>query len=443
MTAPATSTRAAPTPAKADLGRSSEAPSRAAAVQKIVSKTGVEVWLVEDYAVPLVALEFAFKGGAAQDPAGRPGVASLLAGLLDEGAGPYDSNAFHRVLDDYALEISFSADRDILTGRMQTLARHTDKAFELLRLCINEARLDDEPFERVKSQIAAGLKREINDPDYAASRAFRNFAYPHHPYGAPIRGNLETLPSLTQADLIAMRASGFSRDGLKIAAVGAIDADALTKHIDDVFGALPEKATLVAVPDVDVAGIGTLHVVDLDIPQSTIRFGRQGIARKDPDFIAATVVNHVLGGGVFSARLFREVREKRGLAYSAYSQLVTYDHGAMFVGSTSTKNERAAESMEVIGNEIRNLAETGPSEEELDKAKKYLIGSYALRFDTSTKIAGQLVHLQTDGYDVDYLDERNKLIAAVSMEDAKRAAKRLLDKGELLVVVAGRPEGMK
>jgi len=145
---------------------------------------------------------------------------------------------------------------------------------------------------------------------------------------------------------------------------------------------------------------------------------------------------------VFSARLFREVREKRGLAYSAYSQLVAFDHGAMLTGATSTKNERAGEAMDVVGNEIRNLAEQGPSEEELDKAKKYLIGSYALRFDTSTKIAGQLVHLQTDGYGVDYLDERNRLIAAVTLEDAKRAAGRLLEKGELLVVVAGRPQGM-
>ncbi len=437
MTAPATS------PAKADLGRRNAPSSRAAAVQKVVSACGIEAWLVEDYAVPLVALEFAFKGGASQDPAGKPGVASLLAGLLDEGAGSYDSHAFHRVLDDYALEISFSADRDILSGHMQTLARHTDKAFELLRLCVNEARLDDEPFERVKSQITAGLKREINDPDYAASRAFRDFAYPGHPYGVPVRGELTTLGDLTQADLIAMRAATFGRDGLKIAVVGAIDAATLAKHIDKVFGTLPEKASLAAIPDTSVAGVGTLHVVDLDIPQSTIRFGRQGLGRKDKDFVPATVVNHVLGGGVFSARLFREVREKRGLAYSAYSQLVVHDHGAMLTGSTSTKNERAAEAMEVVGNEIRSLAEQGPSEEELDKAKKYLIGSYALRFDTSTKIASQLMHLQTDGYGVDYLDERNKLIAAVSMEDAQRAAKRLLDEGELLVVVAGRPEGMK
>jgi zinc protease len=417
-------------------------PSRADTVQKVMTKAGIEVWLVEDYAVPLVALEFAFRGGASQDPAGKPGVASLLAGLLDEGAGPYESSAFHQVLDDYALEISFSADRDILTGRMQTLAKHTAKAFEMLRLAVNEARLDDEPFARVKSQIAAGLKREINDPDYAAFRAFRLKSYPNHPYGAPVRGDLDTLDVLTQADLHTMRSKIFAREGLKIAAVGAIDAAALSSYIDQVFGELPAKGTLAAIPEVSVSNVGTRHVVDLDVPQSTIRFGRQGLARKDPDFIPATVVNHVLGGGVFSARLFKEVREKRGLAYSVYSQLITFDHGAMMIGSTSTKNERAAESMEVIQDEIKKLAENGPSEEELDKAKKYLIGSYALRFDTSTKIAGQLVHLQTDGYGVEYLDERNKLIDAVTMEDAKRAAKRVFDKGELLVVVAGRPEGM-
>ncbi len=159
-------------------------------------------------------------------------------------------------------------------------------------------------------------------------------------------------------------------------------------------------------------------------------------------FIAATVINHILGGGIFSARLFREVREKRGLAYSVYSQLVTYDHAAMLTGGTSTKNERAAESMSVIESEIMSLAELGPTEEELDKAKKYLIGSYALRFDTSTKIANQLLHLQTEDFGVDYLDERNRLIAAVTMEDAKRAAKRLFGDGKLLVTVAGRPEGM-
>ncbi len=434
MTAPATETPLAP-----DLAKTR---SRAAAVQKVVSSGGVEAWLVEDYAVPLVALQLAFKGGASQDPSAKPGVANLLAGLLDEGAGSLDAEAFHTALDEDAIELSFSADRDMLTGRLQTLSRNSARAFELLRLAVNEARLDAEPFERVRSQIAAGLKREANDPDTAASRSFRATAYEGHPYGLPVRGDLDVLPTLTQGDLIDLRAKTFARENLKIAVVGAIDALSLARHLDDIFGALPRAGHNALVADAAFLGEGRRVIVDIDVPQSTIRFGRQGLSRADPDIIPATVVNHVLGGGVFSARLFREVREKRGLAYSVYSQLVTYDHGAMFLGGTSTKNERAAESMGVIEAEIKSLAEAGPSEEELEKAKKYLIGSYALRFDTSTKIASQLLHLQTDGYGVEYLDERNRLFAAVTMDDAKRAAKRLFGDASLLVTVAGRPEGM-
>jgi zinc protease len=417
-----------------------ETPSRASTVQKVVSKGGVEAWLVEDYAIPLIALEFAFKGGAAQDPIGKPGAATVLSGLLDEGAGAYDSEGFHRALDEYAIEMSFSADRDILTGRMQSLSRNSARAFALLQLAVTEARLDAESFERVVSQIAAGLKREANDPDFVAGRRLRALAYPKHPYGQPVRGELSSLPTLTRANLIEMRAATFAKDNLKIAAVGAIDAATLAGHLDDVFGRLPENASLNLVAPGAFSGTGTRHVDSIDVPQSTIRFGREGLARRDPDFIPAMVVNHILGGGIFSARLFREVREKRGLAYSVYSQLVTYDHAAMFYGGTSTKNERAAESMAVIEKEISSLSDFGPTEEELDKAKKYLIGSYALRFDTSTKIAGQLVNLQSEGFGVEYLDERNKLIAAVTMDDAKRASKRLFGDSKLLVTVAGNPE---
>ncbi|PNE10966.1 MAG: peptidase M16 [Beijerinckiaceae bacterium] len=417
-----------------------ETPSRASTVQKVVSKGGVEAWLVEDYAIPFVALEFAFKGGATQDPAGKPGATTLLSGLLDEGAGAYDSDGFHRALDEEAIEMSFSADRDILTGRMQSLSRNSARAFALLQLAVTEARLDAESFERVVRQIAAGLQREANDPDFVAGRSLRALAYPNHPYGQPVRGELSTLPTLTRANLIQMRSATFARDNLKIAAVGAIDEATLAGRLDDVFGGLPQKASLNLVAPGAFFGTGTRHVDVIDVPQSTIRFGREGLARRDPDFIPAMVVNHILGGGIFSARLFREVREKRGLAYSVFSQLVTYDHAAMFYGGTSTKNERAAESMAVIEKEISSLSDFGPTEEELDKAKKYLIGSYALRFDTSTKIAGQLVNLQSEGFGVEYLDERNKLIAAVTMEDAKRASKRLFGDTKLLVTVAGNPE---
>ncbi len=416
--------------------------TRASRVQKVRSQAGIEAWLVEDYSVPLLAVNFGFKGGAAQDPTGKPGVATLLAGLLDEGAGSLDSAAYHQALDDDAIELSFSADRDALQGRLKTLSRNTSRAFELLGLAVTQARLDQEAFERVSGQIGASLRRELNDPDHAAARAFRMLSYPNHPYGQPVKGDLAVLATITRDDLLAMRARMMARDTLKIAVVGAIDADTLGRELDHVFASLPAHADLVPVADVMLSGIGSREITTIDVPQSTIRFGRQGLMRGDPDFDAATVVNHCLGAGSFTSRLYKEVREKRGLCYSVYSQNSELDHAAMLVGATSTKNERAIEAIEVIRAEIDLLAKDGIGAEELDKAQKYLIGSYALRFDTSRKIAGHLVSLQLDGYDVDRLDTRNATIAAVTVEDAARTAKRLLGDGNLLITVAGKPVGL-
>ena len=416
--------------------------SRASRVQKLRSPGGIEAWLVEDYTIPLLAVNFGFKGGAAQDPLHKSGIATLLAGLLDEGGGPLDSAAFHQALDDRAIELSFSADRDALHGRMKTLSRNAERAFELLGFAVGEARIDPESLERVRGQIAAALKRELNDPDQAAARLFRAHSYPNHPYGQPVKGDLAILPTITRDDIVAMRTRIMARDNLKVAVVGAIDAATLGREIDRVFAALPARADLVSVPTVTISGVGTRHVTKIDVPQSTIRFGRQGIMRDDPDFDAATVVNHCLGAGTFTSRLYKEVREKRGLCYSVHSQNSELDHAAMLVGATSTKNERAQEAIDVIGGEIDQMAKGGIGAEELDKAKRYLIGSYALRFDTSRKIAGHLVGLQLDGYDVSRLDQRNAKIAAVSVEDAARTAERLLGDGQLLLAIAGKPIGL-
>jgi len=418
------------------------ATSRAENVQRVKTPGGLEAWLVENYAVPLVAMEFAVRGGAAQDPVGKPGLATMLAGLLDEGAGPHDAKEFHRAIDDLAIHLGFGADRDSISGHLQTLSRNTDAAFDLLRLAVAEARLESDAIERVRGQIVAELRREANDPEWMVARAFREAAFPGHPYGRPVRGEMATIDALQRDDLVAMRDRVFARKDLKIAVVGAIDAATLATRLDETFGAWKAENDLTPVAATTIANVGQRKVVPLDIPQSAMRFGRPGLSKTDPDYFAAVVVNHILGGGTFTARLFREVREKRGLAYSVYSQLNEYDRCPMLLGGNSTKNERAGESLRVIEEQFRELGETGPTADELDKAQKYLIGSYALRFDTSTKIAGQLVNLQLDGFDPNYLDERNAKIAAVTLEDAKRAAKRLLGDGSLLVAVAGKPEGL-
>jgi zinc protease len=417
--------------------------SHAARVQQIVSPRGICAWLVEDYAVPLVAMDFAFKGGSAQDPEDKQGLATLLSSMLDEGAGDLDDQAFHTALDDKAISLSFDSSQDNFTGHLKTLSRHVGTAFDLLHLAINAPQLAQKPLERVRAQMMAGLKSEANDPDAMAGRVWRATAFPQHPYGRPLRGTLETLPNIQRADLIAMRNSIFARSTLKIAVVGAIDAKQLGLLLDHVFADLPQTSTLNPIASIICQGLSTCSVCDLDVPQSTIRFGRKGLPRHDPDFMTAMVVNHILGGGVFTARLFAEVREKRGLAYSVHSNLSNYDQTDVFMGSTSTKNERAAESLDVIQEQIRLLSNEGPSAEELEKAKKFLIGSYALRFDTSTKISRHLLGLQIEHYDLAFLDHRNALIEAITLEEAKRVANRLLGDGSLLVAIAGRPEGIR
>lgn len=415
--------------------------SRASRVQKVVSPAGIEAWLVEDYTVPLVALDFGFKAGAAHDPAGKAGLANMLSGLMDEGAGDLNADAFHRAMDDKAVEISFHAGHDAFSGDLKTLTRHIDDAFALLALTVNKPRFDDDAVQRVRSQVVAGLRRDAKDPDAMVARAWRRKSFGDHPYARPVSGDIDSVSSIARADIVAAHGSLLARDVLKIAAVGAIDAAKLAALIDRTFAGLPAKSPLGAIGPVTPAS-GLREVIDLDVPQTTIRFSLPGIAREDADFIPAIVLNHILGGGVFSARLFKEVREKRGLAYSIWSGLHAYDHAALFSGGTSTKNERAAESVSVIEEEIAKLTADGPTPAELASAKKYLIGSYPLRFDTSTKIAGNLVNMQLEGRPVEFLDQRNGMIGAVTLDDAHRVARRLFEGKKLLVAAAGRPQGL-
>ena len=411
-------------------------------IQHVVSPSGVEAWLVEDYTVPIITLEGLIGGGAAQDPAGKPGVLNMVMGLLDEGAGPYDATAFQERLDDHAIEMSFGADRDHASLHLRTLARHKDEAFSMLRLALNEALLDEASIERVRAQVLAGLRHESTDPDTMAQRRFFAEAFSNHPYALPSKGTLQSVPAITRADLIGMRTQLFSRAQLHLVVVGAMDAETLGRMLEDVFGSWPHNAGLQPV-SLWAEPLGNRQVViDFDVPQSSIRFGARGLARSDDDFVTATVVNHILGGGVFSSRLFREVREKRGLAYSVYSHLAPFAHGPLYVGGTSTKNERAAESLSIIRAEIRSLAQDGPNLQELNTAKNFLIGSHALRLDTSSKLAGQLVHIKAHELGRDYLDRRNGLIEAITQEDAARVAKRLYGEGDILSVIVGRPEGL-
>ena len=412
-----------------------------AEIDTLATHGGLEAWQVRSSFVPLIALAFAFEGGASQDPPGKAGATQLLSRLLDEGAGQLSSDAFQERLAERAIELNFTCGPDALGGSLKTLVAHADEAFELLRLAVVEPRFDEDAIERVKAQTIASLRYQANDPGNVATKRFLAEGFRGHPYGEPASGTVESVASVTRDDLVGLHRRLLARSHLKIAAVGDISATDLERRLDEAFGALPAAPRLDTVTPAVLAGIGDRTVVDLDVPQSVIRFGFSGASWRDPDFIPTYVLNHILGGGAFTSRLFQEVRERRGLAYSVGTSLVSYRQAAMTWGYTATKNERVPECLDVIAGEIAKLRREGPTDDELAKARDYLTGSYALGFDTSTKIAHQLVQIAFEGLGVDYIRQRNELVAAVEQADIRRVADSVLDEG-MLTVIAGRPAGL-
>jgi zinc protease len=408
------------------------------AIQEVKSEKGVTAWLVEDYTVPVVSIRFSFEGGSTQDPDGKEGLAELMTGLFDEGAGNLDSDAFQISLDDAGAEMRFGAGRDTIYGSMRMLADRKDEALDLLRMAIAEPRFDAAPIDRIRSQLVSGIIAGQRDPEKAAEVKWAEALYGDHPYSRPDEGTEKSLAAITAEDLRAYHAHVFARQNLSVAVVGAIDAETVKRELDKLFDGLPDKPALRPVAKVDWK-LGQEIRVDYALPQTSLQLAYPGVARDAPDFFAAFLMNHILGGGTFTSRLFDEVREKRGLAYSVSSSLVTQEYASGLIIGTATRSDRAAETLAVIRDVVRRMAEQGPTEAELAAAKKYVIGSYALNnLDSSSAIASTLVSLQTDGLGIDYMQRRAALIDAVTLDQVKAAARKLLT-AEPSVMVLGPP----
>lgn len=417
-------------------------PAQAVTVERVVSPGGIEAWLVRDHSNPIIAVEVVFRGGASTEPDGRAGLVNMVSGLLDEGAGPYDSQAFQATLEDMSIGLSFSTGKDNFRGHLKTLTDNSDTAFDLMRLALTEPRFDAEPVERIRNQILTALNREAQNPQAIVGREWFRLAFAGHPYATPVRGSPETVKAITVNELRTWTKRHLARDNLVVGVVGDISPDRLGVLLDKTFAGLPAKATRVAIPETSPKAPGRIEVIERAIPQSIAMFGEAGLKRDDPDWYAAYVMNYILGGGGFSSWLTEEVREKRGLAYSVYSYLQPFDRTALIVGGVATENARIGESLDLIREQWSRMRDQGPDAETLDNAKTYLTGSFPLSLDSTSSIANLLVAMQTENLGIDYLERRNSYIEAVTLDDIKRVAKNLLDPDRLTIVVIGQPVGL-
>ena len=418
-------------------------PASAVDIKRVVGPAGIEAWLVEDHTNPLIALRIAFRGGSGMDPTGKEGLADMASALLDEGAGEYDSQGFQEILEDLSIRLGFDASRDAFFGSVQTLSESREEAFRLLRLALSEPRFDADAVNRIRGQLLARLRQSEEDPDTIANRTLTRTLFPDHPYGRPSRGTPESIAAITADDLKAFVKSRFGRNNLIVGAVGDITPAELGRLVDAAFAQLPAKGSLWTLAEVIPQATGATIVEPKDVPQSSIVFAQPGLKRDHADFYKLFVLNHMLGSGGFTSRLYSEVREKRGLVYSVGTGLIAYSHTGLIWGSAGTQNARVAETLAVVREEWARMAAGTVTPAELADAKAYLTGSYALGFSSSDRIADTLVGLQLDNLGIDYIDKRNGYIEAVTLDDVNRLAKSLLKPEQLTVVVVGKPAGVE
>ena len=412
-------------------------------IEQIVTPKGIAVWLVREPAIPMLALQATWRGGTSSNPAGQEGLASLAMGLLTEGAGALDADAFQVALQEKAIDIDFSADRDYVSVTLRSLSQHQARAFELLHLAMTAPRFDDEPLARVKGQARVAYERSLQNPNALAGERFVQLAYGEHPYGRRASATIESLERIQRADLADFTRSVLARRNLVIGAVGDISAEELARLVDSSFGSLPQEPQVTLPEPVVPRTAPAPVVIPFPNPQSIVLLGAPGIAREDDDWYAATVLNQVIGGGGMASRLFEEVREKRGLVYSVSTQLTPYKAASMLSGSLATSNAQVGEALRLVRTELARVAREGVTDAELAAAKSFMTGSFPLRLSSNAAIAGMLVAIKNTGLSPDYIDAYPGLINAVTQADIRRVAQRLFGRDDYLIVVVGQPAGLE
>jgi zinc protease len=411
----------------------------AVTVQTLNMGRDAQIWYVEDHTLPMIAMTVAIPAGSAYDPDGKAGLAGFAAAMLDEGAGPYNSAGYQAALNGRAIRLSASPDRDWLLISLVTLKENAPAAFRLLGLALAKPHFEPEAMSRVRAQILSGMQEDDEDPATVAAKAFFEKFFPGHPYGHPVSGNRAAVARITRGDLVNFAHSHWVRGGIHIAVSGDIDAASLKTLIASAFSTLPDRAPP-PIPPVRRMGAPGVTLVPMPVPQPNIVFGLPALARADRDFIPSYVANYIVGGGGFSSRLTTEVREKRGLTYDISTDVTTLRKAGIFAGQVATKAGSVNQTIAVIRDTMNDFAQNGPTQKEMDDAKTYLTGSFPLAFTSNSGIAGQLSAFQTAGLPVGYVQKRNDLINAVSIDDVRRVAKRLFSAGRLTIVIAGSPE---
>ncbi len=400
---------------------------------------GAHVYLVEAHDLPMVQLRAVFDAGAARDPRGRSGVALLTSGMLEEGTGNLGADDIARRFEDLGAEFGASAERDMATVDLRSLsdAKLLDPALDLFAQIIANPSFPPEALERERARLLVALQRDAQSPGTIASRAFYRELYGEHPYAYDPQGEEASIRAITRDDLVAHHKSYYVGKNARLVIVGDVTRRSARKIAERVLGRLPAGAPAPALPDVPALDKARERRIEFPATQSHVFLGQPGMRRDDPDYFPLYVGNYILGGGGLVSRLSTEVREKRGLSYSVYSYFLPMRVSGPFIMGLQTKNTQRDEAIALIRKVLEEFVRNGPTDQELEAAKKHITGAFPLRLDSNRKIADNLAVIAFYDLPLTWLDDYTQRVEAVTAEQIRDAFRRRVHPDKLVDVVVG------
>ncbi|ABE49003.1 M16 family metallopeptidase [Methylobacillus flagellatus] len=410
-------------------------------IQHWETSNGSAVYFVENHDLPIIDISTNFAAGSARD-GDKPGLAGLTRYLMTLGAGGMSDEQISSGMADVGAILGGDLDADRAALKLRTLSSEREQkvALDIYTKILHQPDFPETTLAREKARIVAGLKEAATQPASIANRAFLKALYGSHPYAVEEEGEPEAVSALSQADLQQFYRRYYGARNAVIALMGDLTPEQARAIAERISAGLPDSPAAAALPEVAYPQAAVERRIPHPASQSHIMLGYPGVKRGDPDYFALYVGNYILGGGGFVSRLTEEVREKRGLVYSVYSYFLPMQQLGQFQIGLQTKRDQADDALRLVRETLANFISKGVTEAELKAAKQNIVGGFPLRIDSNSKILDYLAVIGFYRLPLNYLDEFNGKVEAVTAAQIKDAFSRRIDPEKMVTVVVGGTE---
>ncbi len=407
-------------------------------IQHWVSSQGVKIYYAQAPGIPMVDVQVVFDAGSARDGK-QYGLASMTSSLLDRGAGKWNADQISQRLEGVGAILGASASTDMSTLSFRSLTDPDilDTVVETASIILSRPKFTRKDFKREKKRTLAGLKHQLEQPGSVAQKLYYAGMYHHHPYAHPTSGTLKSVAALKRGDLVRFHKQFYVANNALVVIVGDVSHDQAESIANRLVSGLKQGQKQEPIAEIKEQHVGETIRKQFPSQQTHVLVGMPVVTRHDPDYFTLYVGNHILGGSGLVSRISQEVREKRGLAYSAYSYFSPNVRKGPFTMGFQTKNNQANQALTVLNTTLQEFRENGPTEKELESSIKNITGGFVLRIDSNSKLAGYIAMIAYHGLNLDYLDVFNSKIEAVSTEMIKDAFQHRLDPAKFTTVLVG------